>query len=364
MPIATVRILDSVLSIDAFEKYVRDNVKKPLQDDLSLGYSFLVTLVFERLIDEVLLDPSMFGFRWNELVHRAHYTDVPFSRFPDKSNIGRAVRSLSSQYREFLPVRTIADLKDKATRARSTALPQLLSWNRDIEFFQGRDEVKLETARVREELAALFLTNFVQDLPYVIGAHNNTFQQGRWFEPQFQPEPLKTEIRSQRFFEGFRLGAAYLWQAAAGERPEDLITRKILSATGWEDYYQGVYPVIRREVADEAYDHVETISSIEISSKPAFQGLKRTASPGVEKDYLDRLGEIFRLWDVRLVGETFTARIASNFLAYLIGAMTYYSDKVRVIRFVHPESPNQNRYSYAIFSWVPVIDTGVISLWR
>jgi hypothetical protein len=351
MPVGTVRILDSVLDLGSFEKYVRDTVKGPLQDDLSLGYSFLVTLTLERLIDQVLLDPSMFGLRWNELVHRAHYTDVPFSRFPDKSNIGKAVRTLTGQYREFLPVRTFAQLREKAGRARRDLLPPLIRWSRSVEFFRAPDPAKLDPKQVRDELAVLFLLNYVQDLPYVIVAHNNTFQQGRWFEPQFRP--LETEISNQRFFEGFKLGASYLWNSIIGKKAEAQFARRILSAKDWEEYYH-IHPVIRRLLADEVDKRIETITSIEIGSTPAFQGLKRESAPGTEKDYLDRLGEIFRMYDVRLVGETFTARIASNFLAYLIGAMTYYPDKVRVIRFVHPEALGQNRYSYAVFSWVPV----------
>jgi hypothetical protein len=351
MPFGTVRILDSVLNLDSFEKYVRDTVREPLQDDLSLGYSFLVTLVLERLIDAVLLDPSMFGLRWNELVNRAHQRDVPLSQFPDKSNLGKAVRSLTSQYREFLSVRTFAELKEKAGRARRDVLPPLIRWSGSVEFFQAPDAAKLDASQVRDELAMLFLLNYVQDVPYVVVAHNNTFQRGRWFEPQFQP--LQTEIHSQRFFDGFKLGASYLWHSIIGEKAEEFFTRRMLSAKDWRQYYL-VYPVIRRVLTDEVEKRIEKTTSIETGFIPAFQGLKREPSSGTEKDYLDRLEEIFRLYDVRLVGETFTARIGSGFLAYLIGAMTYYSGKLRVIRFVHPEAPGQNKYSYAVFSWVPV----------
>jgi len=353
MPFGTVRILDSVLNLDSFEKYTHDTAREPLQDDLSLGYSFLVTLVLERLIDAVLLDPSMFGLRWNELVNRSHQRDVPFSQFPDKSNLGRAVRSLTTQYREFLSVRTLAELKEKANRLRRGLLRPLLQWSERIEFFQAQDGAKLDTPQVRDELAMMFLLNFVQDIPYVVAAHNNTFQRGRWFEPQFQPQPLPTELLSQRFFDGFKFGASYLWHSILGEKAEELFTRRILSAKDWEQYYF-VHPVIRRVLTDEVYERIEKIGSIGKRSRPAFQGLKRESASNVEKDYLDRLDEIFRMYDVRLVGETFTARIGSSFLASLIGAMTYHRGKLRVLRFVHPEAPGLNKYSYAIFSWVPI----------
>ncbi len=49
VPFGMVRTLDKLLSLDAFEKYMRDTAKEPLQDDLSLGYSFLVVLGSVRL---------------------------------------------------------------------------------------------------------------------------------------------------------------------------------------------------------------------------------------------------------------------------------------------------------------------------
>jgi hypothetical protein len=351
VPFGMVRTLDKLLSLDAFEKYMRDTAKEPLQDDLSLGYSFLVVLVLERLIDSVLLDPAMFGLRWNDLVNRAHQRDVPFSQFPDKSNLGRTVRRLTTHYREFLPIRSFADLRKEADHARKDVLSPLLQWSEEAEFFREPDDVKLDGSRVRDELAMLFLVNCVQDLPYVIAAHNNTFQRGRWFEPQFHR--LETEMRSQRFFDGFKLGAAYLWHSIIGGKAEELFTRRILSSKDWMEYYQ-VHPVIRRVLTDEMWDRVEKIKSIQIATSPAFRGLKREQNSGSEKDYLDRLEEIFHFYDVRLVGETYTARIGTEFLGHLIGALTYNSGKLRVLRFVHADAPCQNRYSYALFSWVPV----------
>ena len=351
MPFGTIRVLEKVLDLDSFEAYVREIAKEQLKDELSLGYSFLIALALERLIDEVLLNPSMFGLRWNELVHRAHQRDVPFTRFPDKSNVGKAVRQLTAQYREFLPVRTVSDLKAKAARARAVLLPQLVRWSESADFFQGQDAVKLEAPRVRDELAMQFLVSFVQDVPYIVIAFNNTFQRGRWFEPQF--ELFRTEIQSQKLFDGFKLGVSYLWYSIVGAKTEEQFARKMRAAKDWEEYYLA-YPFIRQDFSDEVYDRIQLITAIEIDPSPPFAGLKTESSHVTERDYLDRLDDIFRMYDVRLVGETFTARIASNFLAHLIGAMTYYPDRVKVIRFIHPVAPAQNRYSYAVFSWVPV----------
>jgi hypothetical protein len=351
MPFGTVRILEQVLNLDAFEDYVRKDLKEQWKDDLAPGYSFLVALAFERLIDEMLLDPTIFGLQWNELVNRAHQRDLPFSRFPDKSNIGSTVKRLANQYREFLPVRTLAQLREKIAKARADLLPPLVRWSECSEFIQAPGAVRLESGKTRNELAMLFLVNFVQDVPYVVVAYNNTFQRGRWFEPQF--EPLHTEAHFQKLFHGFKLGASYLWHAIVGTTVEDLFGRSLRAAKDWGEYYM-VHPIIRRTLTDEIWDRMERIHTIEIGPSSPLIGLRSDTTSIVEKDYLGRLDDIFRLYDVRLVGETFTARIASNFLAYMIGAMTYYSGKLRLIRFVHPVAPGQNRYSYAIFSWVPV----------
>src|SRR5205814_1476444 len=123
------------------------------------------------------------------------------------------VRSLTAQYRELLSVRAFSELKKKVGKARKEVLPSLLQWSRDTEFFRSSDASKLTASKVRDELAMLFLISFSQDVPYVIAAHNNTFQRGRWSFPQLQPEPFQTEIQSQRFFDGFKLGAAYLWHS-------------------------------------------------------------------------------------------------------------------------------------------------------
>jgi len=228
MPFGTVRLLEAVLDLESFEHYVRNGIRVQWKDDLSLGYSFLVAMVLERLIDEVLLDPTIFGLQWNELVNSAHQRDVPFSKFPDKSNVGKVVRRLATEYREFLSTKTFAELKVKTSRAQADLLPQLVRWSGSSKFFQAPGATKLESEKVRDELATSFLINFVQDVPYVIVAYNNTFQRGRWAEPQF--ESLDTETHFLKIFDGFKLGVSYLWYAVAGPKSEDLFARRIRDA--------------------------------------------------------------------------------------------------------------------------------------
>jgi len=348
-PFGMLEVLGNLLDLGPFEDYAQGGAKDNPRDGPPLGHSFLVILALERLIDSVLLDPAMFGLRWNDLVDRARQRSVPFSEFPDKSGVGKVVRFLTNHYREFLSVRSFAQLRRKANRTNKEILYQMVRWGEGAEFFEGPKSAKFDKSRVRQDLAELFLVNCVQDLAYVVAAHNNTFQRGRWFHPQFRR--LETEMGTQKFFEGFKLGAAYLWHCVLGDKAEELFTRRILSAKDWLEYYQ-VHPVIRRLLTDEAWDRVQKIKSIQLPAGAAFRGLKRESHS--EKDYLHRLDDIFKYYDVRLVGETYTARLGTEFLSHLIGAMTFDSRKVSVLRFVHPEGPFQNRFSYAIFNWVPI----------
>ena len=353
LPYGIPKVLNQLLDLDSFSVYLENVAKNPMDDDLSLGYGFLVALVLERLIDSFLLDPSLFGLQWNELVNRAHQTDTPFSEFPDKSDVGKVVRNLARMYRALLPVRTFHELRDVLIPVSKGLMPELLEWSEKHRFERGKDGDK-DSERARDNLTIAFLSFVAQDLAYVHVALNNTFHRGRHFEPQFSRLP--TMIGPQRFFDGFKLGMCYLWSSFLGLDTSSPMTRALMAAKDWDQYYL-VFPLIRARAGDVAEERVSDVTSVIISPGKLFGKLRSSPAPrtGV-KSRLDRIDEIFRKYEVRLVGETYTAEIATGFLTSLIGAMTYYPDRVRLFRFVHP-SPAEggNRYSYAIFHWVPVI---------
>jgi hypothetical protein len=354
MNLGIVPVLSHLTDIGAFESYLR-NKKVTKYDQLSLGYAFLVASTLERLIDAILLSPALFGVGWNELAHRSHQTDVSFDEFPARSDIGRMIIHLAALYRELLPVRTVSDLRKRTENIRKLLLPELIRWKDRFDFQGASNRLELSRFQVERDLGAIYLLYFVHDTKYVKVALNHTFHRGERYEPQFHDLPLR--IGSQQFFDGFRVGVAYLWYKLLGETTENYKFMTVLSdAKNWDEFYL-VYPIVGNEIVAQAEQRISALTYTTMADESAFEWLrsKRLAMGRRRMGIMDRLEDRFVRYEVRIVSEKYTAKAASGFLLALLGAMEFRPEKARVIKFVHSEPNNRSRYSYAILVRVPIL---------
>ncbi len=354
MPLGIPHLLSLLTDVRAFENYLNRALKIPKDDQLSLGYSFLIASILERLIDALLLDPSLFGVKMNKLVERSFQKDVPFSEFPDRSSIGKMIRNLAYLYRELLPVRTLSDLSANVRPIRKYLLPELTQWSKDFEF-SNRDGAEIPIGQIQRDLSSIFLLYSIHETKYVNVALNHTFHRGKRYDPQYHDLPVY--IRSQRFFEGFKFGLSYLWHSLLGEEAARLrFMTKLLRAKDWDEYYL-VYPVVKNEIVEQAEHRVDDLRYAVAGNEPTLQWLKCAKPIGIYRrnGIMDRLDEKFAKHEVRIVSEKYTPKVASGLIISLLGSMEFYPDKTRLVRFVHPESDGRNRYSYAMFVSVPIV---------
>ncbi|MHB1868020.1 MAG: hypothetical protein ACYCPP_03645 [Nitrososphaerales archaeon] len=349
-PLGIPFLLSILVDVEAFGNYLK-RIKVSKNDKLSLGYSFLIASIIERLIDAVLFDPLLFGVKQNKLVQRSHQKDVPYSEFPDKSNIGKMILNLSNLYRGLLPVRTFSGLRSSVKPIREFLVPELVQWGKNFEFHNRHGE-KIPFVQAQRDLSAIFLLYNMHDVKYVKVALNHTFHRGKRYEPQFHELPVT--ISSQRFFDGFKLGLMYLWQTLLGEEAKSGFMTEVLGAKDWNEYYLA-FPVVKAQVVEQAERRVDELAYA-VSHRQAFHWLKRTPSKDGRRrtDFMDKLDEAFAKYEVRIVSEKYTAKVASGLIMALLGAMEFYPDSTRVIKLIHSESKGRNRYSYAVFINVPI----------
>jgi hypothetical protein len=102
----------------------------------------------------------------------------------------------------------------------------------------------------------------------------------------------------------------YLWNSFLGADGGSLVVDKRMAAKDWKQYYR-VFPFIRARAGDVAESRVADVTSVSVRPGKSFGHLRQsTSSKGGGKSGFDKLDEIFRKYEVRIVGETYTARIA------------------------------------------------------
>lgn len=350
--LAIPKILSYLTEKDSLDHYTSNLSLLKDPDKLTLGYSFLITSAIERLIDAILVEPAFFGLKENKLVERAFQKDVPLDEFPNRSDIGKIVRHLAFFYKELLSVRTVADLRVKTERIRSDLLPILIQWENCFHF-SADTESNVDLSEILKVFAAMYIRDNYHDIAFVNIALNHTFNRAKQYQPRFHELPVN--MQSQKFFDGFKLGVSYLWYRILGPEGDKLSFMTLLSsAKTWDEFYE-CHPIVN-QVVKASEDSLLALSYF-IEGAPNFKGLVR--APAREKkvnhNLMDRLDERFQRFDVRLVSEMYTAKVATGLMQTLLGILQFRSEKARVIRFVHPEQNGRNRYSYAVFVHIPIM---------
>jgi len=336
--------------VDSFQASLQSLPNKNW-DELSLGYSFLITSVIERLIDAMLAEPPLFGLEKNRLVERTFQKDFPFSEFPDRSDIGKVIRNLSSLYRELLSVRTISELREKIKPVQTTLIPVLVRWN-DSFLFLSKSHNGFNRNKISSVFAEMLMRDYYHDIAYVSVALNHTFNRAKLYQPRFHELPIF--IQSQSFFEGFKLGVSYLWNCLLGsEATKFSFVSALLNARSWNEFYD-FYPAVNNFLKKEE----EKLLTISFSAprRPTFKSLAEIPRPksGKSLTLMDRLDERFERFEVRIVSEMYTAKVATGLWEVILGALEFRNEDVRMIRFIHPERSGGNTYSYAVFIYAPI----------
>lgn len=327
----------------SFRKYLDEYSRGAvLSEKFWLGYALLAALVFDTLIKRLLDNPSQFGIPGRETVERSFQGDEPLSEFPGASRQGRMILHLTRMYRDLISVRSVADLETRSKQVTDGVVNPLRIWVDQFIFKSGDGKKEISADEALSLAGPVFLHYNAHDVRFVKLAFNHHFRQDQQHLGQARRLP-------EDFFEGYKVTLLFLWKELMGEGNAKFENYEKVQASKTWAQFNSLYGDVQDEIDEGIEAELHKISATKkrpfdtkFATMLAVRG-RRTSPRTLER----RLDERFLHYIVRIVDEEWTNEAGGGCLVALSGAIQTSADKVRVIRFVHPE-PGGHGFGYAV----------------
>lgn len=337
-------VLESLANFSNFRVFLKKYHKKCV-GTYARGYAFLVASTIIKLIEELMLTPQVLGLARNEVLERASFIGLPFYRIPHKTRTGRFVRNLAELYRPLLGINNWKMLKSEmAEIVKYLVIPLRESFENAVEVYKGsKDRLLLETSM-------FFTYIYFHDLKHVKIAYDQAFYQSKIEWAQSVKIPLVIP-RNQELFKGYRLAVEYLWYSFLGDQYRTFSSlRMIPRKRNWEQFDR-----LFEEIRDEIIVPMEERAKIDYMMHTIFRQ-KESVSKGFHiltdsllfkpsrKSMEEVLDEAFLWYPIQIVK---VPSEALGFVISLLGYSKFKKERIKAIKFIHPQAPGNN-YSFAI----------------
>jgi len=353
MVFGTISILDNLLNLSKFRKFYKKYYKKELSDNYSKGYAFTISFAIYNFIEHVLMKPSILDLPRNELMERARFYGVPFNRMPCQSKTGKFIRNLSEINKEFLSVENWNDIKKVkkiVTRYLLKPLKKTYIKNFEIDSETKENISKKELLSVFSMFEAYIYFN---DIHHVRVAYNYAYDKKTVFSQFIK---LPNNLKRQNFFEGYKISIDYLWFCLLGNSYRNYSSlNRIHKAKTWKGFDKSFHKIrdeIIQKLEKKFYilsERKNTIFKKQKYDKEFFKEITKKLIKKTEGNNIEeKIDEVFMWYPVRIVCEELSINCSIDFSVALKGVLdTTKDEKIKVIRFIHPEDSG-NLYSFAI----------------
>jgi hypothetical protein len=343
-------ILERLIDITELENFCKEQ-GLDFSDDVVRGYSFSIVCTLNHIIKRALNAPDTMGLKYEKVLARADYVGLPFNELPYQMATGKFARNLVELYRPFMGIHTWGDFREVSSQVSKFVVEPLRT-----AFLKGMEELLNDlngNEHVESALryAAIWYIDFIL-LSYqdVRSTYSNAYKR---LPIRQMPDSVPVFMGNNRFFYGYKLAMLYLIKTIIGpnyQKSKGLT--QINQCDDWDSFDElfgkiEIHKVIPRILGFEQSHYLDSFfkaskigdSFTLLKNSQLFLELPKT----IDK----KLDELFMWYD-----DITMLDVANNPLGFIINLRGYSSFKVKKIyiaKIAHPQEPDQNNYSFAIF---------------